>query len=178
MTNHYNIQVAATDTHFKATYRDGKFKKLEHLRGPLDDATVKYQGRLVPRLESRIQEWALAFTNRVVYTKQETIKSLFTQFVDEWHSFFETFAGMPPKFTGMDGKSIKSIITYLTKLGGNETEALVLWKLILQKWDTLNDFHKQNTDLKYINSKLNIIIHAIKQQNNTIASSTNGSIEL
>ncbi|EGV44290.1 hypothetical protein BZARG_759 [Bizionia argentinensis JUB59] len=179
MTNHYNIEVLETQTHLKVTYRDDKFRKLEHLRGKLDDAMLKQLGRIIPRSESSMQSYINHYQSKVSYTKIETKKSLYTQFLDEWTAFFEQFSGLPPKFTGADGNSLKSIITYLTKLSaGSETEALALWKIILSKWHTVKEFHQQNTDLKYINSKLNIILHEIKQQGNTFTQGTNGSVEL
>ncbi|WP_158651257.1 hypothetical protein [Pseudotamlana carrageenivorans] len=178
MTQHYTIEIIDTDTHFKLTYRDNKFKKLEHLRGRFNSATLKQIGRIIPHTESNLKAFETLFKNKVLYTKVVAEKSLYAKFLSEWYSFFERFTGLPPKFTGMDGKSLKSIITYLTQIGGNETEALALWQVVLSKWNTLKEFHKQNTDLKYINSKLNIILHEIKQQNNTFATGTNGSVQL
>lgn len=178
MTTNYIIHIIETNTDLKVTYRDKQFRKLEHLRGPINDATFKVLWRIVPRIETHFNALTTQFDGKVQYNLETKPKSLYTLFVEAWYSFYESFAGMPPKFTGTDGKSIKSIIAYLTKLTGNETEAFAVWELLLNKWDTLNYFHKENTDLKYINSKLNIILHAIKQQNNTVASSPNGSIEL
>ncbi|HCY83092.1 MAG TPA: hypothetical protein DHV22_16565 [Xanthomarina gelatinilytica] len=178
MTNHYNIQIIQTQTDFKLTYRDNKFRKLEHLRGTLDNAMLHQLGRIIPRTETNIESFAMAYKDKVTYTKIQQEKSLYTLFLDEWTSFFETFTGLPPKFTGMDGKSLKMIITYLKKIAGSENEALQLWKIILNKWHTVKQFHQDNTDLKYINSKLNIILHEIKQQGNTYSKGTNGSVEL
>ncbi|OBX17817.1 MULTISPECIES: hypothetical protein [Bizionia] len=179
MTNHYNIEILETQTHLKVTYRDNKFRKLEHLRGKIDDAMLRQLGRIIPRLEASMESFKTHFEAKVSYTKIETEKSTYTLFLDEWTAFFEQLTGLPPKFTGADGNSLKSIITYLKKLSaGSEPEALALWKIILSKWHTIKEFHQQNTDLKYINSKLNIILHEIKQQGNTFTQGTNGSVEL
>lgn len=178
MTNHYNIEVLETKTHFKATYRDNKFRKLEHLRGKITIPMLKAVGRIVPLFENAFKDYTTVFKGKVNYTLIENKKTLFSEFNDAWFSFYETYAGFPPKFTGADAKSLKYIISYLTKLSTNETEALELWKLILNKWHTLNDFHKDNTDLKYINSKLNIILNAIKQKNSSYSTGTSGSVEL
>lgn len=179
MTHHYNIEIVETNTHLKATYRDKKFRKLEHLRGKLDNAMLRQIGRIVPRHEDDFGDFNKAFENKVNYTIITQEKSLYTKFLDEWLHFYSEYAQLEPKFTGADGKALKQIIGYLQKLhGGNDNEALELWRVILSKWNTLPEFHQNNTDLKYINSKLNIIIHAIKQQNNTFASGTNSSVQL
>ncbi len=178
MTRHYNIEILETSTHLKATYRDKKFRKLEHLRGVLNAGMVKAIGRLIPPNEANFDEYVRFFKDKVAYTLLEEEKSLYSSFNDEWHRFYEKQFALPPKFTAAEGKSLKGIIAYLTKVSVNETEAYELWKVILEKWDTLSEFHQANADLKYINSKLNILINAIKKQNNTHASSTHGSVSL
>lgn len=178
MTNHYTIEVIQTQTFFKVTYRDDKFRKLEHLRGKLDDAMLRQLGRIIPRLEANIEAFKIQHHANVNYTIITQVKSQFTLFKDTWETFYESFYQLPPKFTGTEGNALKGIITHLTRIGKSETEALALWQIILQKWHTLSDFHQQNADLKYINSKLNIILNAIKQQNNTYASGTDRSVEL
>src|SRR5690606_5381731 len=133
MTNHYNIEIIETATHLKVTYRDNKFRKLEHLRGKLDKSMLHQLGRIIPRTETDVESFAIAYKDKVTYTKIQQEKSLYTLFLDEWTVFFEQFTGLPPKFTGVDGKSLKSIITYLKQIGGTEEQALALWKIILNK---------------------------------------------
>lgn len=178
MTNHYNIEVIQTGTHFKATYRDKKFRKLEHLRGVLTKEMMREIGRIIPRNEDDISEFTQQHYLKVTYHRIATEKSLYTLFMEAWYRFYEDYTQLPPKFTGADGNALKAIITYLKQIGGSDGEALEAWKLILNKWGSLNDFHKANTDLKYINSKLNVIIKAIKHQNQTYAKGTGGSIQL
>ncbi|MGV8814768.1 MAG: hypothetical protein ACOH2D_11730 [Gelidibacter sp.] len=178
MTNHYTIEVIKTQTFFKVTYRDNKFRKIEHLRGQLDGPMLLQLGRIIPRLEANVFAYSSLHESNVNYTLITQVKSQFTLFKDAWESFYEAFYQLPPKFTGAEGNALKGIITHLTRIGKSETEALALWQIILQKWHTLSDFHQQNADLKYINSKLNIILNAIKQQNNTYASGTNRGVEL
>ena len=178
MTNHYNIEILKTGTHLKLTYRDKKFKKLEHLRGVLNNKMIHEIGRIIPPGEDDLTSFTLNYEGKVLYTDITPIKSLYSQYVSEWNTFYEAFTQLPPKFTGADGNALKAIISYLKKISTDEAEALATWKLILEKWDSLNDFHKANTDLKYISSKLNIIIHAIKHQNNTYTTSADGNIRL
>lgn len=167
MTHHYNIEITLTKTHLKVTYRDNKFRKLEHLRGVIEEGTLKAIGKIIPPTEEHFDMFMKTFKGKIDYTLQTKEKSLYSQFNSEWHKFYEEFTSLPPKFSGADGKSLKSIITYLQKVSINSDEALTTWKLILDKWTTLNNFHKSNTDLKYINSKLNIIIDEIKRKNDT-----------
>jgi hypothetical protein len=179
MTNHYTIEILETKTSFKATYRDNNFKKIEHLRGPLSDNLLKHLGKAIPRYETQFTDYKSQFKETIKYNQLVQVKSLYTLFLDHWMQFYQAFSEMPAKFTGADGKALKSIITHLKSLSaGNDTEALALWQLILEKWNTLSDFHQENTDLKYINSKLNIILNAIKRQNNTITGKSGGSVQL
>lgn len=180
MTTHYHIEITLTQALLKVTYRHGVFKKLEHVKGRLGANTLMQVGKIIPRTEADFEAYRAKYDGRVIYTPLVTVKSLYTQFVDAWHVFYESFYQLPPKFTGVEGKAMKSIIAHLKRLSNNdENEALAVWKIILQKWHTLDDFHKNNADLKYINSKLNIIINGIKQQNNTaFTSGTDRSVEL
>ena len=178
MTTHYNIEIMETSTHLKVTYRDKKFRKIEHLRGVLNSGVIKAIGRLIPPNEANFDTYVKFFEGKIIYTLLTEEKSLYSSFNDEWHRFYEKQFSLPPKFTAAEGKSLKGIIAYLTKVSVNETEAFELWKVILEKWDTLSEFHQANADLKYINSKLNILINAIKKQNNTHASGTHGSVSL
>lgn len=163
MTHHYNIEIIATRTHFKVTYRDGKFRKLEHIRGTIDKPFLKALGRIIPLFTKDFGDYNSQFEGKVNYTIITQEKTTYSKFLSEWTLFYENYANMPPKFSGVDGKALKGIIGYLTKVSTSEQEALELWKVILGKWSSLSDFHKANTDLKYINSKLNIILNAIKK---------------
>ncbi len=178
MTNHYTIKILKTSTVLKLTYRDKKFKRLEHLRGELNKNMIKEIGRIIPGHEDDLTSFKIEHNGTVTYTDITKVKSLYTQFLDEWDTFYTNFTQLTPKFTGADGNALKSIISYLKQISTDELEALATWKLILEKWHTLNDFHQANTDLKYINSKLNSIIHAIKHQNNTHTTSADGSVQL
>lgn len=168
MTNHYNIHIISSKTDLKVTYRDNKFRKIEHLRGTLDQTMMNALGKVIPVKETDFANFMISYKHKVIYTMLETKpKTIYTQFSDEWHSFYNQFTGLPPKFSGADGNALKQIITYLKKLGGTDQEALVLWQLILSKWNTLNKFHQDNTDLKYINSQLNKILQNVKGSNQT-----------
>lgn len=163
MTTVYNIEVLLTKTHIKVTYRNKKFKKLEHIKGNLDEAMLKQIGRIIPHHEDHLNTFKTTFKNKIAFTKIIKEKSTYSNFLGAWYAFYNGYMSMDPKFTGADGNALKAIIKYLKELhGGDETKALELWKIILEKWETLSEFHKSNTDLKYINSQLNKILINVK----------------
>ncbi len=177
--NYLLIEIQKTNTIIKAGYKLGVFCKLEKIKGKLNKTQLKSIGQIIPAQEQDIPVYKKHFENRITYNPVIKQKTLLTQFLEAWLQFYENYTQMPPKYTGADCNALKSIISHLKKLtGGVDKEAVELWRLVLDKWDTLSDFHKSNTDLKYINSKLNIILNAIKQQNNTVVGKSGSSIEL
>ena len=167
MTTHHIIKLVKTNTDLKVTYRDGKFRKLEHLRGVLDQTMLDALGKIVPREESELTAFKTTFASKVVYTS-EAMKpvSVYSQFFNEWTSFFmKENKGRKPKFTGADGTSLKQIIAYLIDENDkDEAAALSVWTFILENWKHLPDFFKNNQDLKIINSKLNVIIRELQNK--------------
>ncbi|MDB0603170.1 hypothetical protein PL373_18965 [Tenacibaculum maritimum] len=182
MTNHYNIEVLETSTHFKATYRDNKFRKLEHLRGKITIPMLKAVGRIIPLVEDSFAAYTIEFKDKVTYTSlsENKVATIFSQFNTAWFRFFRTENnGLEPKFTGADGKALKQIINYLKGINnGNETAALANWDLLLNNWSSLSDFNQGQTDLKYINSRLNVIIREIIRNNGGNVTGTNGSVSI
>lgn len=178
MTTHYTVDIIKSEMTLKATYRNHRLLRIEYLSGRFDELVIKYLGSIIPANEREIDHFKANYKGKITYTPSVKKKSIYTLFVDTWYEFYESYAQMSPKFTGADGKAVKQIIKYLTGVSGTEQKALELWQLILGNWDHLPEFHKNNTDLKYINSKLNVILHAIKRQNNTYASGTDSSVEL
>ncbi|MBS9774996.1 MAG: hypothetical protein KGV59_07585 [Tenacibaculum sp.] len=167
MTHHYTIEIISKKLFFKATYRNNKFRKLEHLRGELDQEIMDAIGQTIPVNEDDIGDFNKKWFKRVNYqieVKQAKSESLYKRFLDEWFNFYQQMNGIKPKFTGTDGKALNQIIGYFKQLTDTEDEALTGWQLILDNWEYLSDFHKKQVDIKYINSKLNVIITEIKQQ--------------
>lgn len=167
MTNHYKIHIISTNATLKVSYRNGKFFRIEKLTGKLTDEQVKKIGVLIPPTNEQINEFRKSLSKKVTYTLIENKKTLYKQFNDVWFSFYEDFMGVKPRFNGTDGKHLKQIIRYLTELSQSENEALELWKIVLYNWKHLEDFHKQNTDLKYINSRINVILNNVKRISKT-----------
>ena len=162
----------------KFTYRNKWFVKLELISGKLSIKELRAIGKIIPPHEDDLESFNKEFQGKVDYyiiVKDETI---YQQFVGVWYNFYEDFMGIKPKFTGVDGKHLKQIITYLKRVNGTEETALEVWKTILDCWSDLDKFHKDNTDLKYINSRLNPIINAIKQKNQASTTSSGKKFQL
>ena len=180
MTTHHNIELVKTATHLKLTYRDGKFKKLEHLRGVLNAEMMKHIGSVIPPKESDLNEFIKSMVGKAIYTSESKVISLYSQFNAQWFTFFrKENNNLEPKFTGADGQALKQIISYLKKINnGDEVAALSNWKLLLYNWNSLSEFHQKQLDLKYINSKLNVIIREIIQKNGGNTSKSGRSVSI
>jgi hypothetical protein len=180
MTNHYTIEIISSKTFLKITYRDKKFRKLEHLRGKLDEAMMRQIGRILPHLESEIGGFNAQHEGKVNYSVIVKDETIFTKFNSEWISFFSSMPPhIEPKMTAADSKSLSQIITYLKQVNaGDELKALEVWQLILGSYDQLDKFYKDNLDLKFINSKLNVIIRKIQSSNNISTASGGGTVGL
>ena len=167
MTTHYKIQLTDSDVSLKLSYRSGKFFRLERTKGKLPDNHLRYVGKIIPPTENQIGAYQAAFADKVSYEAITKEKSQFSKFNNAWFSFYEDFTGLPPKFGAADGMHLKKIMKHLETVGGSQTEAFQLWETILAAWPKLSDFHKENTDLKYINSRLNVLLNAVKKAINT-----------
>ncbi len=168
MTRHYNANIKSINTILKLTYRNRRFVKMELVRGKLTGEHLKAVGKIIPEYEASFEVYNKRFLHVVDYSVVVKEKSLYQQFVDLWYEFYEAYTdGLKPKFTGADGKHLKQIIVYLKKLSKDEQEALQLWEVILDNWPSLDKFHQVNTDLKYINSRMNVILTAIKKLDQT-----------
>jgi hypothetical protein len=69
---------------------------------------------------------------------------------------------LKPKFSGVEGKSLKSIISFLRGVCSTDEEAKDIWLAILSNWDIQTEFYKNQTELRQINSNLNIILKTFK----------------
>lgn len=179
MTKNYLINVVKSKMTLKVTYRNGRFLRIAYLSGKFDAFVILNLGAILPAYEKEIPNKQAEYTGKVTYCLEVKEKSLYTLFLDEWYRFYEKTTGIPPKFTGADGKALKQIITYLKKINGtNEASALQNWQLILTNWEILKEFHQDNTDLKYINSRLNVIIREIIKTNGASTSGAGGSVSI
>lgn len=159
-------------------YRNGKLLRIEP--GPIKRNELDNIGIIIPQFKTELPEFIQKWQGKIEYTLEEKEPTLHQEMVDAWHSFYEDFIGFKPKFNGADGKALKDIREHLTSIGGNPKEALILWKGILGMWKDLEKFHQKNTDLKYINSRLNAILSEIKTRNTnqTYKTTTDGRYDL
>ncbi len=179
MTQHYSIEIISKKVFLKATYRSGKFRRIEHLRGKLDRELMNSIGKVIPVKEEEIADMNKKWFSKVNYRIEvKQVKSLNKQFVEAWFKFYEDLTGVSPKFNAVDGNAIKQIMNYLKSVSIDENEALATWEVILESWNTLDEFHQKQTDLKYINSKLNVIIKQVKQGAETNTDPTYSRAEL
>ena len=182
MNTHHNIHLVKTKTDLKITYRDGKFQNLKHLRGNFDANVIKHIGLVIPPKETDLNAFMQAMEGRVIYTdlSESKVVSIFAKFNSEWFIFFRKNNNyIDPKFTGADGKALNQIISYLKDINnGDEAAAIENWKMILDNWKDLSDFHQKQMDLKYINSKMNVIIREIINNKGGNTSGANGTVRL
>ena len=178
MTTHYLIHSPNTGRTLKASYRSGKFFRLEKTAGKaLEQADMNAMMVVVPALENQIEEFKAQF-KKLEYTKEQKTQSYHQQYVTVWFAFYQKFMDMPPRFNAADGKHITQIKKYLPRISDQDMEGLELFRLILDNWHKLDDFHKDNTDLKYINSRLNPILNAIKKAGKTGTGGADNSVRL
>ena len=163
MTSHYIITTKNTNLRLKVSYRGGKFFKFEKLNGKLTVLQIQRIGFLFPPKEKDIPLWIDMIKSITITPIEQEKRRLYSQFIDEWFSFYERLIGVQYRFNGADGKALKSIIAYLKAITGDEAQALTLWQALLSSWDKLDDFYKNNADLKFINSQINKILTNVKR---------------
>src|SRR5690554_3940482 len=159
--SHYLITLHKTAVTLKLSFRGGTFFRIERVKGTITELHLKHLGKLIPLREADLAKHFKDFPDVTVEPLKKE-KSQFSKFNAAWFAFYNNYAGFAPKFTGADANHLKQIIAYLTQLEGTEEKALILWTAILQNWHTLGEFHRKNTDLKYINSQLNKILNELK----------------
>ncbi|WP_027394195.1 hypothetical protein [Aquimarina latercula] len=168
MTTHYQAHIVVIGTVVKLTYQNGNFKRFEVVKkGKLAPVHLLNIGRIIPLTEKELTRFVLEKKGKVNYTVIEKNVSMYGQYTAVWFDFYRGFMDVEPNFTKVDGANLKRIMTYLEKISVNPEQALELWKAILHNWDHMDDFHKQNTDIKYIYSQINKIVQNVKRNNET-----------
>lgn len=135
------------------TYKRGKLCAVEVKKGTFD---FEHLGELVPVLEKNI---SALFTPDTSQAKNP----FHSPALEEWNRFYTQLAGVSYRFTAADGTALKQIGKYLHSLVDNDTDkALELWRHVLASWSRLDEFYRNNPDLKFINSQLNKIVFQLK----------------
>ncbi len=88
----------------------------------------------------------------------------FQEFVSAYFEFHQRVATVKPMWTGAQGNTMKEIIAYLKDNTPDKTEdsALAGWQFILQHWDRLSNFLKNQITLHAIKRNLPEIIATLK----------------
>ncbi|CAL2108209.1 conserved hypothetical protein [Tenacibaculum sp. 190524A02b] len=172
MIRHYNANLKNYKTTLKLSYCSGRLFKFEIISGSLTKEQVKNIGQILPPLESDFPDFNKNLENKISYSLIVKDQSTYELFNNAWFSFYMKLKGRKPKFNKIEGNSLKQIIKYLTEVNGTETKALELWKAILSIWGELDEFHRKNTDLKYINSNIMRILSNVERIN----TETNGAV--
>ena len=181
MTTHYNIELIIPKVSFKLTYVNGKFKKVEHKKGNLDRVLLDALGKGIPLKESEIGTFNKVWFNRINYTVElkNTQQTVLKRCTDAWFDFYkERHNDLSPKYTGADSNALKQIVNYLKSETATDDEVVASWQMLLDNWDSLTEFHRKQIDLKYINSKFNVIIKQINEKNGTSSGGANSSVTL
>lgn len=152
---------------FKIKYKSGRFLSLEHLKGKLNQQQHEALFMVAPQLEAAILVLKNNFKGRVSWELVQKEKTIFTFFLDEYLSWYEAKFKLKPKFSGVEGKALKSIIAFLQTVAEGDQEAKDIWSTILTNWDGQTPFYQSQTELRQINSNLNIILKGLKNGKQT-----------
>jgi hypothetical protein len=160
-----NINSKGATAVLKLTYKNNKFLKLEFVSGKLSQVQHESLMKLVPQLEPVILILKEEFKGRVewVYIQKKESKSLFSAMAQLYLSWYQDRFKIKAKFTGIEGNALKQIIKHLEELSfGDESQILAIWENILQRWNEQTTFYRGQSELRQINSNLNIILRVIK----------------
>jgi hypothetical protein len=104
-------------------------------------------------------------------TKQSNDKAeYFKEFMQEYATFIEN-KGLPLMINGVDGKALKSIISYLNSIDSvknGDKKAIEIWKYILINWNKLSAWLQTQVQLRQINSQLPSIIEYLRNNGKQI----------
>lgn len=95
--------------------------------------------------------------------------TLFPQLIAEYNDWIISKLGVPPKINGAEGKAAKQILAYLSKI---TEEPIVAWKFVLDHWERVEPFLRNQIKLTQINSNLMNILNQIKNGKSTNKKST------
>lgn len=104
------------------------------------------------------------------YTVQNTKREktdLYSRLIDMYFKWMTKVKGITPKIDGAEGKSLKSIITYLRSNTKDDEEAYQSMRIIFVRWDKLDPFHQKQLKLSQINSNLVNILNTLKNGQQT-----------
>ena len=97
-------------------------------------------------------------------TSEQPKNSLFSDMVNDYDIWCKDNIGVGCKMDGIQGKALKSIISYLrSQVNENGDEGIKnAWSFILANWNKLDDFHQKQMKLSQINSNLINILNQLR----------------
>ena len=104
----------------------------------------------------------------IPYTKNTDTKTIYKMSIDIYHKFCLSNFDAPAKIDSIQGKAMKSILSYLKTLckqKGDDSQESILnaLKYIFKNWKNLEPFLQKQVKLSQINSNLVNIIKQLKQ---------------
>ena len=174
----YNLTFSRVKTKFTVVYFNGKIKKIEYKSGGITNDVWINITKVVPLLESGIENVKKIYGDRVMFIKEEgKVTGEYAQYLDEYFIFFEDRYKFKPKINGAEGKALKEIIKYLNAISSSKEEALMIWKQLLTSWDFIEDFYQQQNQLKQINSNLTTILIQLKNGNKKTGNTNSNRVQ-
>ncbi len=160
------ITSKGSNARFVVSYRSGKFHRLEAKNGKLKEQK-QWDGLMIiiPKKEEDIQSINQQYNERgVEYTfkVKEAPQTLYAKFMDAYFLFYENQSEVKPRINAVEGKALKSIISHLQSICGDDLEAFGTWEVMLNNWHKLEAFYAKQMELKQINSNIGSIIRQIK----------------
>tara|TARA_R110001592_G_scaffold30305_4_gene108791 strand:- start:912 stop:1664 length:753 start_codon:yes stop_codon:yes gene_type:complete len=161
---------------------DGRKRILKSNLQEFENQPVKKSKTAIRKLKGRDKD-----TESIIIQDINTVKktstngevSPYTNFVQIYDEFLKTNIGVGVKMNGAEGKALKQIITYLKSQVKNKNSQSALvesWRLILDNWNALDDFHKKQMKLTQINSNLVNILNQLRNNGKSKSDSLEAKI--
>jgi hypothetical protein len=129
-----------------------------------------------------VSEWFVQQSKSKPKSKKKKNKKpptkLYSKMIELYDEFIKSKTNMGAKLNAVEGKAMKSIIQYLRGqvqakgelMGENDIEYKTLqsWEIILNNWDVLSGWKKENLKLTQIDSNLINIISEIKNNKSNL----------
>lgn len=148
---------------FLVNYKSKRFYQLIHKSGKLNTDQYKALMTVVPRTVDDIDKFREHYEDRVDYELVlSQSKTLFKELMDIYFEWYQKETDITPKIDGVTGKHLKQIITFLKKQAADENEVKSIFEHILNSWEELDDFYKNQRELRQINTNINIILNTLK----------------
>ena len=159
----YLLTFTKVKTNCIVSYANGQFKKLEYKSGGMKNEFWTNLTQAIPFEEHHIKDVVNKWNGRIQFEViKPTVKSDFSLFIDVYYNWFQTKYSIKPKWTEVEGKALKQIITYLNKETANSKESLTIWQQIFTNWNKLDNYYQGQNQLKQINGNFQIILTQLK----------------